>query len=262
MNRFFSTLCISVLALGTIAGCSRTKPLTPVPDESGASFPDHTLNMITGLIQTGAGQLSTMQAETSMSVRTPARSGSFQTSIMHRRSDSLLATISPGLGIEAVRALVTADSFYVHNRIDKDLTYGALNSLSRLVPFEVTSDTLYPSLLGLIGPAYQSSNWTLENTSTHYIIRSQDNRRIFTIDPTYWRVVRYEERNGAGELLEERTFSEFWDKEGILLPRRITVRRPKDDTAISIYYRKLTLNEDLPAFAFSVNPGVPRRLVN
>ena len=207
------------------------------------------------------GQLSNpidaYKAESALSVRSPVQSGSFSASIQHRKNDSLLISISPGLGIVAVRALVTPDSFYIHDRINKELSSGSIETMRRLLPLPVTSSALYASMLGLLEPDV-SENWQLTANREYYIIKDPQERISYTIDPLLWRVLRYEERDAAGNLIEERTFSEFEAHDGVYLPRRLTFRRPGDDTAASLYYRKLTVNPQELSLDFKVNPSVKR----
>lgn len=197
------------------------------------------------------------QAESALSVRSPVQSGSFSASIRHRKNDSLLISISPGFGIVAVRALVTPDSFYVHDRINKELAYGSIETMRRLLPLPVTSSALYAAMLGLLQPD-SLENWQLTASREYYIIKDSQERVAYTIDPLLWRVLRYEERDAAGNLIEERTFSEFEAFDGVYLPRRLTFRRPGDDTAASLYYRKLTVNPPELSLDFNVNASVKR----
>ncbi len=196
-------------------------------------------------------------AESALAVRSPAQSGSFTAEISHRKNDSLLISISPGFGIIAVRALVTPDSFYVHDRINKELAIGTINDMQRLLPLPTDAEILYNSMLGIWAPE-STDNWELTADKSYYIFREPGDRRIIYVDPIYWRIVRYIENNPDGSLLEERTFSEFEDFDGMYLPRRLTFRRPGDDTSASLYHRKLTLNPPVLTFDFEVSNSVRR----
>lgn len=198
-------------------------------------------------------------AESSLSIKTPARSGSFNASISHRKNDSLMITISM-LGIQGVKTLITPDSFYVHDRINKELTIGGIEKLQRILPLPVTSESLYASMLGLLEPESRST-LELSADSRYYTLSVAEQNKKFMIDPAYWRIVRYEERSDDGSLIEERTFSEFDDIEGVYLPRRLTFRRPVDDMSASIYYRDININPRSISFDFEVNPSVERIII-
>ncbi|MBX2822208.1 MAG: DUF4292 domain-containing protein [Rhodothermaceae bacterium] len=239
--------------------CSGSRPTFNTDAEVPEGFPNHTLEDIQSSLNMLTVPVDAYIAESSLSVKTPARSGSFSASISHRKNDSLLITISM-LGIQGVKTLVTPDSFYVHDRINKELTIGGIESLQKVLPLPVTSETLYSSMLGLLQPE-SMKELELSADSRYYTLLLPDENKKFMIDPAFWRVVRYEERSEDGSLIEERTFSEFDDIEGVYLPRRLTFRRPGDDMSASIYYRDININPRKISFDFKVNPSVQRIII-
>ena len=102
-------------------------------------------------------------------IKVPAQSGNFSADITHRQNDSLYITISPGMGIEAVRALITPDSFFVHDRINREMSFGSIQFLRRILPFPAASDTLYAAMLGMMAP------WVLL-----HVRRQTDRRRALS----------------------------------------------------------------------------------
>ncbi len=240
-----------------LTGCSGSRGVINPGGDLPAGFPEHSQAEILQLLSNHPIDVTAYQSESALAVKSPVQSGSFSASIKHRKNDSLLISISPGLGIIAVRALVTADSFYVHDRINKELGVGTISDMRRLLPLPADSETLYSALLGLWLPESIDS-WELTAGNSYYILKEPDNRRTLFIDPVHWRVIRYIENNTSGELVEERTFAEFEEFEGIYLPRRLTFRRPGDDTSASLYHRKLNLNPSALLFDFNVSKSVKR----
>ena len=249
-------IVFAAVLLLTLQACSGSRPTFNTDTELPEGFPNHSLEEVRSFLEVLPKPVDSYKAQTALSIKTPARSGSFSASISHRKNDSLLISIS-ALGIEGVKTLVTPDSFYVHDRINKQLMFGELASLQRLLPLPTNSDALYASMLGLLTPD-AGFQMTMNADARYYTIILEDQNKKFTIDPSYWRVVRYEERTENGELIEERTFSEFDDIEGVQLPRRLTFRRPFDDMSASIYYRDLNINPLEISFDFKVNSSVER----
>ncbi len=239
------------------AGCSGSRSGLNTGGDLPAGFPNHSYEQIVHNLTSHPFPVEAYLSESALAIKSPAQSGSFSASITHKKNDSLLISISPGLGIIAVRALVTPDSFYVHDRINKELAVGTIEDMQRLLPFPTDSASLYSSLLGVWLPV-SSPEWELTTDKGYYILKDADARHTLFIDPIYWRVVRYIEKTSNGQLIEERTFSEFEDFDGIYLPRRLTFRRPGDDTSASLYHRKLTLNPSSLAFDFNVSNSVKR----
>ena len=246
-----------LLLVGVGVGCQNTKSVVAPVDDSGTAFPEHSADAILGLMQQNLPSIAGYRAEASLAIKVPAQSGNFSADITHRQNDSLYITISPGMGIEAVRALITPDSFFVHDRINREMSFGSIQFLRRILPFPAASDTLYAAMLGMMAPD-AGIDWELSARQSHYIFTAPNAKRIYTVDPTQWRVVRYEERTSTGQLLEERTYAEFAEFDGKIVPRRITFRRPVDDAAATLYFRKLDLNPGPLSFPFHVSSRVKR----
>ncbi len=255
-----SLLLALLCALVLLAGCAGTREVAERPDLPSA-FPSHTLAQIRQNIVGGTDTLRAFEGKTSLSVDTPGRGGSFGATIRQRRGDSLYLSISPGLGIEAARALITPDSFFVYDRIKKRLYYGNLAYADQYLPLPLDGDDIFQSLLGILAPD-DFTDWQIEADANYYYLRDPADTQLYVIDPAFWRVVRYEAFDGAGEMIEQRLFSEFDSMEGLFLPRRVVLRRPLDQTTASLYYRRLDLNPAELAFAFRISDDAERILVD
>jgi hypothetical protein len=242
-------------------GCSGSRNLANRPELPDA-FPNHSLAQIQeNLRMPAADTLTTLKGKTSLSLRTPKQSVSLSGDLNQRRGDSLYMALSPGLGIEAARLLITPDSFFVYDRIKKQLTYGSLAYASSFLPASLTGEDVFLTLLGLNAPA-TTIDWQLNADSALYQLRDPTGRWQYTIDPTVWRVVRYEERTSGGDIIETRAFSDFDLIDGLFLARRINLERPLDDTRISIYYRELKLNATDLTFDLRVSDSAERILAD
>ncbi|MEM8487356.1 MAG: DUF4292 domain-containing protein [Bacteroidota bacterium] len=247
--------CLLAGVLLFLSGCSGSRNAIDRSEAMPAGYPNHSyaeiINNLTAMPYTVEGYSS----EAALVIKSPVQGGSFSASIKHIKDDSLLISISPGLGIVAVRALVTKDSFFVHDRINKELGIGTINAMQRLLPLPADARSLYGAMLGVWLPE-TGPDWELSSGDSYYILK--DDTRTLFIDPVFWRVVRYVENNEAGTLVEERTFSEFKDYDGFFLPRRLTFRRPGDDTSASLFHRKRTINPTSLSLDFNVSSSVKR----
>ncbi len=248
------------LVLVSVAGCSGSRALAPRP-ELPEAFPHHSLLQIQQHLRpTALDTLLAFTAKASLSIRSPQQNANLTADIRHRRNDSLYMTLSPGLGLEAARILITPDSFFVHDRINKRLMYGNLEDASAQLPFPVTGDDIFLGLLGLLSPDDQT-NWQLDADSAHYHLRDPERDRLFVIDPALWRVVRYEERDEQGDLVEARVFEEFDQFEHLFLPREVTFRRPSQETSATLYYRSLNLSPTTVSFPSRIGEGADPVLI-
>jgi hypothetical protein len=224
-----------------------------VPD----AFPDHTAAQIRAFVAEDGASLDAFAADARLSIESPAQSGRFSATIRQRRDDSLYVSISPGLGIEAARLLVTADSFYLYNRIERELAYGSVAEAQRVLPAPLVLGDAFETFLGLVAPEPDVA-WAVSADESLYYLRSPDSLRVYQIDPRRWRVLRYTERTSEGTLVEERRFSDFEAQDGVYLPRRVLLRRPQEDVSASIFYRDLDLNPGPLSFDLGVREGVRR----
>ena len=249
-------------ALGAfvLGGCSSSRSITDRDSNLPENFPNHSYSEIINFLNSPVA-VEAYASESALSVKSPVQSGSFSASIGHRKNDSLLISISPGLGIIAARALITPDSFYVHDRINKELGIGTIHDIQQLLPLPADAEALYSAMLGLWIPE-SSVDWELTADKGYYILKEPNNKYVLFVDPIYWRVVRYVENDAEGKLVEERTFAEFAEFDGVYLPRRLTFRRPGDDTSASLFHRKLTVNPTDLQFNFNVSSSVKRYRFN
>lgn len=252
-------LAITAL-LVTVAGCAPSRRLAERPTELPDRFPRHSLEEIDQLIRVDTDTLTAFRGKASLALRSPQQSGQFSADIRSRRDDSLYLSISPGLGIEAARALVTPDSFFLYNRIENEVTYGSIDRAAEFLPAPLASGDLFRNLLGLSVPEV-GPGWQLEATEDRYLLRDPSGLQTYVIDPALWRIVRYEARTPDGVLVEERTYSDFDRFDGVFLPRQIVFERPAEEILASIYYRDLALNPREMSFPFRTSPAARRNPV-
>ena len=260
--RLFFSLGTLVITLW-IAGCSGSGPLVDNRPDLPDAFPNHTLAQIHEQLRLAADDtLKTLQGKASVSMRTPAYKGNVTARLQHRRNDSLYMSLTATtLNIEGARMLVTPDSFFYYDRINKQLNYGSMAYAEDILPPLLTSEAIFPNLLGMLLPD-PDENWQFDADTAYYHLRDADGQRHYMIDPTVWRVVQYEQRTPQGTLIEARSFTEFDTFDGVFVPRRIILRRPLDDTSISMYYRELTLNPPTLSMALRVGGSVEWVLID
>lgn len=221
------------------------------------AFPNHSVDQMRQQIVVPTDTLLSYAAQARLVVDAPQRSGQFSTVVRQRRNDSLYMSLSPGFGVEAARMLVTADSFFVYDRINQRLAFGSVAAAQRRMPLPITSEAVFENMLGILSPD-PSVPWQVEADDQYYYLTGPEGQRTYTVDPSIWRVTRYEERTPDGTLNEVREFAEFETVHGVSLPRRLTLRRPQDDAFASIYYEEITLNPETLSFNLRVRDNVQR----
>lgn len=248
-----------ILTLGSvlfIAGCGGSAPTagtTELPDR----FPNHSADQIQRRIQGATDTLRTYTAKARVTVQSSGQTRSFNAVVRHRRADSLFMRFSL-FGVEGGRLLLTRDSVFFYDSRKAVLRVGPVQAVQHIFPAPVGSDQFFDTMLGLLAPEPRTS-WSVQADSSLYYVSGPADRERYTVDPTRWRVVRYEQRSPAGTVLEKRLFSEFRPVEGLVLPAQLIFQRPAADLRAVVAYRSMDLNPSDPSFAFDVPPEVPRK---
>jgi hypothetical protein len=255
--RYRHLLLLLPLAALLVVSCGRVRPVTDMRPDMPDLFPHHQLNEIRFQLIRAADHVHAFHARASLVVSSPRQNGRFSADLRFRRSDSLYLSLSPGLGIEAARALVTPDSVFIYDRIHNELTYGSVDEAVAFMGLPVSEDDLFLNLLGLIVPE-PDIEWEVRADTTFYYLTSPSGRMVYVVDPARWRVVRYEEVDSAGSLLDERVFSEFDLVGGTFIPRRVVFRRPLERATASLYYRDLDLAPGPMSFDLRIRDSARR----
>ena len=256
----FSTSHLFALILGTallIAGCSGSARTTEGPPGLPDRFPDHSLDQIRGQIQGGSDTVRAYAAKARITVQTPDQNRSFNAVVRHRRADSLFMRFSL-FGMEGGRLLLTRDSVFFYDTRKAVLRVGPLRDIQQIFPAPVDSDQFFDNMLGVVAPPPKTA-WSLQADSSLYYLSDPTDRERYTVDPTRWRVVRYEQKSASGTVLQKRLFSDFRPVEGLILPARLDFQRPAADLRALVTYEEMDLNPPDPSFTLDVPSQVPRK---
>ncbi len=233
------------------AGCASSAEIIEASPDLPAEFPHHSIQDISFAIDADTDAIQSYSARAQLSINSPSQRGTYSATLLNRRADSLLITVGQ-FGFDGLRALVTPDSFYVYDVLRNRVTYGSVDEAAASFPIPVGGDDVFRSLIGTLVPAHDS-DWILNAGGRYYTLSNARLGRTLVIDPTIWRVIRYEERDAAGDLVEERLYSDFQDFDGKYLPRRVTINVPPHESSITLVYRSISLNPASIDFTLEVN---------
>lgn len=198
-------------------------------------------------------------ATADLSIQSPLYTGNVTVHIRHRAGDSMLVAFAVrGLGIEAARLLITPDSFFLYNRIEREITAGA--STNALLPAIFSPADAMIRLLGLIKPDKQNA-WKLTETSDGIVLRDAENHEQWIIDPSIGRVLSYERAVPSGQLAEGLYFAEFGPVGNALYPKRVTYRSPLRATNGLLQFRLLDFTDDVSGMALRAPEGIKHTIL-
>ncbi|MDX2195275.1 MAG: DUF4292 domain-containing protein [Cytophagales bacterium] len=102
-----------------------------------------------------------------------------QATFRFRKDSVIWISVNPALGIEAIRCLITRDSVFIINRLQKEYYLYSYKSLSEYLNYELNYDLIQNILFGNI-PFTQSPEDSTEVDSTFSILHQS--RKNFAID--------------------------------------------------------------------------------
>lgn len=227
-----------------------------LPDD----FPNHSVAEILSRLPTTPEVFDEIYAETIVTLSSPDENGRFSTRIAFRRDDSLLIRVRFPLGIEGVRVLITQDSGWVYDRIHEEVVVGTRDAITNALPGAVFGTNLIDDALDFITPD-PSILWQLSSDSLTYHLYSPDSTLRIDVDPALWRVVHVEHRSAEGMVLEQRWYTEFRTINQQMLPLRLIVSRPAEDTRLSMVLRKLETMPGRLSFDLGLKSDTRRILI-
>ena len=255
MNRTV-LLLLSAILLSACANLGR-----PAGPTGGAASPGYTVSEILSKLPRPPAVLDTLYATAEVSVTSPDESGRFSARISYRKADSMLVRVRFPLGIEGARVLVTSDSVYVYDRIEKVLISGTPERMSAVLPVAVAGTDLVELATGFILPD-PGVDWSLRWDSLRYELRHPDGSERYLIDTETWRVVHAEYRNGDGNITEQRWYLSFAELGGVVIPRRVSVSHPMDDVRLVMALRTLDTHPGPLSFDLDIRPDTRRHVLH
>lgn len=157
-----------------------------------------------------------LSARISAQADTPERSISFKMNIRLQRDSIMWISISPALGIEVVRALITTDSVFVINRVDKTFLETDFHYLSEMANTDVDFAMLQALLTGTALEVFDPAEFQILPDREGYLISRLRRRKMKRVQNIFERIERLESRDKQERItkIEERKIDRIVDKEG------------------------------------------------
>lgn len=253
-----TTIRLLALVLAVVFSSCRSvstvsTPNTSLPD----NFPNHSLNQILDALPRLPAAFDQMYAESVVAISSPGEKGRFSTRISHNKGDSTLIRVRFPLGIEGARVLITQDSAWVYDRINEEVLGGTHAQISSVLPGAVFGTNFVEDGLGYVVPS-PHIEWSVTADSLRYHLISPDSRLRLDVDPALWRVVHIEQKSPEGMVIEQRWYTEFRNINQHLLPLRMTVSRPEEDTRLTMVLRKIETEPEQLSFDLGLKTDTRR----
>jgi hypothetical protein len=213
------------------------------PDlEDAAGYPNPSAEQIVAAIEASIEPVRLVSADGDLSFTSPQENQNATFSLRARLADSASVTVRGPLGVVAGQGLVTADSVFFSNRLNKEFLLGPLSAAEAIIPGASVDGRAVRAALGLLA-LEPNVNWTVLAEGGLYRLSGRlpgGTSRSYVVDPAIWRVTELIVFDEQGRESGSQTAEAFDTVEGVVMPRR--VRLEKDGTIIVLEHRRLETN--------------------
>ena len=201
---------------------------------------------------------------------------SFSGQIRMRKDSVIWITLSPALGIEAARLLITTDSVKFINRINKEYFVGDYYLVNNFLDSNVDFDVLQSILLGNDLTYYEDGKFRATYDSKEYhlvtmerrklkkhVITWQDEERIFIqnifLSPETFKITQMKIKEVKKENNKlEATYSDFFRVTDQLFPNHVTYHLTSDKIIdVDLDYSRIRIDEP-QQFPFKISSKYSR----
>lgn len=271
MNRLFIGILLLGSAILLMTSCKSTRPLIKAPlKEEGPEY-------LYSRLKDNELRFDWLSAKFDASYSGKKNSSSFKGQVRVRKDSLIWVSITPALGIELFRMVITADSVKYVNRFNKEYFLGDYALVSRFLQIHIDFDILQSLILGNDFQFYESNSFRASIDNLNYKLSTTGRRKIrkeaedanidpivllqnIWLDPGSFKIKKVDVK----EYLKDNrklsaTYSDFLGLENQLYPSALNFDIQAEDMInIKINYSKVTLDEPM-TFPFSI-PGNYKRI--
>lgn len=237
-------------------GCKTTKVAT-----TPSGLPAITTQTLLDSVHSNS--LNLMSAKLGVSHSNQKGTQNFGARVRIKKDSVIWLSITPALGIEAVRVVITPDSIKMLNRLEQKYFVESFEKTNELLQLEITYPILQSVLLGEFVPIYDESLYDLTPLVDLYTLVADPEKTRFSdatvkmdqrteFDPSIWRVTRTILQN---PLRNEEILAQYsnFQRVGVkVFPTTMNFRtQGKDNIAVDVNWSKIEEKTTL-RFPFNV----------
>jgi len=230
---------------------------TPKPTGTFSSNPDS----LSRALYAADVPLKWFSAKVSANTDIDKQTNSFSANLRLKKDSAIWMSISPALGIEVARALITPDSLKFINRINGTYFKGNYQYLNSLLQIEVNFKMVQSILLGNAYLHYGVENYISDRENDLLVLSTLKKRRIRReseldipqiLTQEIWfsalknKIVQMEMQDYRPVRKFTVSYKGFEDLEGFRVPNALSVHAQADkQVKIELEYSRITVNKEL-----------------
>jgi hypothetical protein len=257
-----NSFLISLLVVAS--SCRAKKTITKAPVnasnnivEAGISSPDS----LSRAMQIADAPVQWFGAKVSVNSDINNQTNSFSANLRIKKDSSIWISISPALGIEVARALITPDSLKFINRINGTYFKGDYKYLNELLQIEVNFKMIQAILLGNVYLHYSIEQYIRDRENTEFVLSTLKKRRIRReidveipqiLTQEIWfsslqnKIVRMEMQDYRPIRKFTVNYLQFEKVDDLNMPNKLIISAQADkQVKIDLEYSRMTINKEL-----------------
>ena len=270
MNRIFTRLLLLGSVILLMSSCKSTRTIIKEPlKEEG---PEYLYNRL----KESELRFDWLSAKFDASYKEKRKSNDFKGQVRIRKDSLIWVSITPALGIEMLRMVITTDSVKYVNRFSKEYFVGDYALVSRFLQIHIDFDILQALILGNDFQFYESNSFRASIDNMNYKLSTTGRRKIrkeaegastepvvllqnIWLNPESFKIIQIDVKE---YMKDNRNLTASYDGftgfENQLYPSILRFDIMAEDILkISINYSKVTLNEPM-SFPFSIPENYKR----
>jgi hypothetical protein len=192
-------------------------------------------------------KIHSLNASCRISVDSEEFSGNFFAQVYYIKDDSLLISVTGPFGIQAGTLFIGKERFIFYNQLSNKFYNGSVKEFENQNFFQFPLQL--KELINIFAakeklPLLKIDRYETENGS--YVIQGHNTNEYYniTIDNVVGHIKNLEVKQDD-RVIYRREYSSFFKSDNIFFPKKVSMIRPIDKQAVSIYYTNLTLNEEI-----------------
>lgn len=254
MNRA-AVVCMTLCAAAVLISCASTEKITrPEPIPAGELLEK---------IGSRISNVQFMEAEGTLTIESPAQSGTASFDLQIHRPDSIWLRMTGPFGTSVGTLMLSRERFVFYNAWEKRLVTGRpdTETMARVFNLDLSFDEITNGFLGSLRmPLLFEPNSIASIQDGQYVLRtrSDEGSGEFWIDGETSLITKSAEFDVLGKPMRIGSATRIRNTDGFAMPHLIRITLPQQKQGVTIAYRAIRINRP-QKFHFSLPDGISER---
>lgn len=212
--------------------------------ESDISFEE-----IRARVNESSARLLSLDADGEISIDSPELSNTGSITVSINKPDSIFTKLEGPFGIDVADLLITRENFIYYNVMDNKVIKGMTtpSNLRYIMKVNVSFDELINAFSGKFTFGNDTyDNYKISSEDNNYVVKLKSGKetKIYRIDMQSFFVTKIGTYDDKGNAKIEISYENFYERDGIYFPKKITISRPMERQNIWLTYSNEEFNKN------------------